>query len=476
MTNFLRSRIITFARLNHVMLTEEHWKVLEYAHSYYEKNRVGPLFRNIEKNTSASRLELEKLFPYGLNSIYTWIGIPIQAPEQSCKPLAKVKVDNPRDVYLDHNATTYTRKEINSLLLAYFSESHSYGNPSSSTILGDISAHLLEEARKKLATCLQVNPGEIIFTSGGTESNNTAIKGIAFQYLNKEKKHIISSTIEHPSVINTLKFLETLGFQISYIQPEADGIVAAEKIQKAITTDTILISIMAVNNEIGTINPVKEIGEIAKQHQIPFMVDAVQAFGKLSINPKDNNITLMSFSGHKIYAPKGIGALYIDQKQKILPSAFGGSQEFKLRAGTENVSGIISFAKAAELAFQEREQEQRRLLDLRNYLLDNLHKIEPALLVNGSLENRIAGNLNIGFPDIDSGALLLSLNEIGVYVSAGSACSAGSTEQSHVIKALNVDTDKYGSIRFSLGLCNNKEDIDYLLQYLPSLLKELKNQ
>ena len=255
---------------------------------------------------------------------------------------------------------------------------------------------------------------------------------------------------------------------------ERDGRITAQSVKNNLRKDTILVSIMAVNNEIGAINPIGEIGEVCQAADVPFMVDGIQGLGKIKLLPRKMGISLMTMSGHKLYAPKGVGALYINKGISIVPLIHGGAQEYGLRAGTENIGSIMAFGLAAKLACSEMEKENRRLLELRNYFLEGLRKIEPGIIVNGSLEHRTANNLNIGFPGIDSGSLLLSLNQIGIYVSSGSACSAGSTDASYTIKALGVDTDRYGIIRFSFGLPNTREDVEYLFKYLPTILEQLK--
>jgi cysteine desulfurase len=244
-------------------------------------------------------------------------------------------------------------------------------------------------------------------------------------------------------------------------------------VQDHLRPDTILVTVMAANNEIGVINPIGEIGRICQAAGVPFMVDAIQAFGKMPLRPKEMGISLMSMSGHKIYAPKGVGALYINEGISLSPLIRGGGQEFGLRAGTENVGSIMAFGRAARLIEREMEAENERQLALRDFFLAELRKISLDFIVNGSLEDRLSNNLNIGFPGVDSGSLLLSLNQIGVYVSAGSACSAGSRDVSHVIRALGVDTDYYGVIRFSFGLQTSKEDLIYLFKYLPEILNQL---
>ncbi|GAX62677.1 cysteine desulfurase [Candidatus Scalindua japonica] len=447
--------------------------ILNFAYDYYEKNRVGPLYQKIKKNTGATKEAIEELFPHGLASVYTWVGIPIQTGRDLCKPMATVNVENFREVYLDNNATTFIRDEVRKNLVEYYSGSSGFGNPSSSTNPGILSYDIIRNSRIQISDCLKVNPEEIIFTGSGSEANNAAIKGIAFKHLDN-KGHIISSKVEHPAVLKTLEYLEDLGFSVTYLNVSKDGRVTAQSVKNNLRTDTILVSIMAINNEIGVINPISEIGKSCKEAGVPFMVDAIQGFGKITLLPKKMGLSLMTMSGHKIYAPKGVGALYVSKEISVVPLIHGGAQEYGLRAGTENVGAIMAFGQAARLACSEMEKENRRLLELRNYFLEGLRKIEPGIIVNGSLEHRTANNLNIGFPDVDSGSLLLSLNQIGVYVSSGSACSAGSTDASYTIKALGVDTDRYGIIRFSFGLSSTKEDVEYMFEYLPSILKQLK--
>jgi cysteine desulfurase len=301
-----------------------------------------------------------------------------------------------------------------------------------------------------------------------------AIKGLALQHLGKPK-HIVSSKTEHPSVLQTLSWLEKLGFSVTLLDINKDGVVEANKVAKAIRKNTILVSIMAINNEIGMINPIEAIADICQNKKVPFMVDGVQAYGKIPLNPKKLGIDLLSISAHKIYGPKGIGALYVDERLNLDPLIHGGEQEFEKRAGTENVGFILAFGKAAALMHKEREKEIKRLKTLSELFVKKLDQHIPGYIINGSLENRLPNNLNIGFPNVDSGALLLSLNQIGIYVSSGSACSSGSHEESHVIKALGVNVKKYGSIRFSFGLRTTEDDINYLFSYLPQLLEQLRN-
>jgi len=462
------------ARSNNTLLTERHYEILEYANNYYMANKVGPLLHILNKNLSVTQSELKTLFPHGLLSVYTWIGIPVHSTDEvPCKPLAKLEVKNLREVYFDHNATTYIRKEVAKVLDDFFSGKYGYGNPSSSTAIGKAAYDYVFEARKTIADTLNVWPENIVFTSCGSESNNLAVKGIAFNHL-KEKGHIITTKIEHSSVLNTVEWLGAQGYDTTFLDVDSNGFISLEQLKKSIRKDTILISVMAANNEVGIINNIDEIADISAFYNIPFFTDAVQAYGKIQMHPVKSKISLLSFSGHKIYAPKGIGALYIDNKTRLTPLIHGGGQENGLRSGTENVGYIMAFAKAAQLMQDEMSSEEKRITDFRNLFLERLKAVEPNYILNGTLENRIYNNLNIGFPDVDGGALQLSLNNIGVYTSSQSACSSGSKETSHVLKAMNVDVEKYGVIRFSFGLNNNKEDLDYFFSYLPEVLKQLK--
>lgn len=463
------------ARRTGTVLTQRHFQILEFANEYYYRHRVGPLFNILRNKLGVERDELDHLFANGLYSVYSWIGIPVQDPNHACKPIANVDVPDFREVYFDHNGTTYIRDEVKSILVDYYNGEYGYGNPSSSTIPGKQAYERIFEARSRIAKTLGVISPEIVFTGSGSEANNMAIKGIALKHLGKHK-HIISCKTEHPSVLNSLAWLEQIGFDVTLLDVGKDGTVSPTDVARAIRRDTILVSIMAANNEIGAINPIDAIGEICRTKKIPFMVDGVQAYGKLALNPKKSGINLLSFSAHKIYGPKGIGALYVDEGLDLAPLIHGGEQEFERRAGTENVGFILAFGKAGSLMHKEREKEWERLKKLNRLFIKRLDETVPGYIVNGSLDNRLPNNLNIGFPDVDSGALLLSLNQIGIYVSSGSACSSGSHEESHVIKALGVDIKKYGSIRFSFGLRTTEDDINYLFQYLPQILEQLKRE
>lgn len=463
------------SRSTNTELTERHIQILDFAYNYYISNKVGPLFHVFKKSLNVSKDELQKLFPNGLLSVYTWVGIPIHSTsEVACKPLAKIEVDDFREVYFDHNATTYVRDEVKKVLIEYFEGKYGYGNPSSSTSVGKTAYEIVYNARKIIADTLGANISELYFTASGSEANNLAIKGIAFNHL-KNKGHIITSKIEHSSVLNTIQWLESIGFEATYLDVDRNGFISIDELKSAIKTNTILIALMAVNNEIGIINNINEIGEVATSNNIPFFCDAIQAYGKIPILPKKSGISLMSVSGHKIYVPKGIGALYVAEGIHLSPLIHGGGQEMGLRSGTENVGYILGFGKSARLMFDEMSAESSRLKSYCKFFLMRLKEIEPNYIVNGSMDNRIYNNLNISFPGVDGGALQLSLNNIGIYTSSQSACSSGSKETSHVLKAINADTENYGTIRFSFGLKTCKDDFDYFFKYIGEILNQLKH-
>ncbi|URJ43646.3 cysteine desulfurase family protein [Paenibacillus polymyxa] len=378
-----------------------------------------------------------------------------------------------RKVYLDYNATTDLRPEVKKVLQNFIKNKYGFENPSSNTAQGQYLRELIFEAKQQISSDLFVKPENIIFTGSGSEANNLAIKGIAFRRL-QEKGHIITSKVEHASILETMNFLSDIGFEITYLDVDKEGLVCPQSVKKNIKKNTFLVSIMAVNNEIGSINPIKEIGTICLEHNICFMVDAIQAFGKMIIDPEKSGISLLSFSGHKIYAPKGIGGLYIKEGLQLTPQIHGGGQEFGLRSGTENISSILALAKASKLAHNEMAYENNRLKELREYFLNMLIQIEPKVIINGSISKCISNNLNIGFPKVDSGSLLKNLNKLGINVSPSSSCSSRKNETSHVLKAIGADTKNYGSIRFSFGLSTTKEDLDYVIQQLHLIIPLLK--
>jgi len=374
--------------------------------------------------------------------------------------------------YMDNSATTPVRKEVIEAMLPYMVEN--FGNPSSIYDLGKTSKHAIENARKKVATAIGAEENEIYFTSGGTESDNWAIKGVAFANRNKGK-HIITSSIEHHAVLHTCEWLEGQGFEVTYLPVDKYGMVSPEELESAIRTDTILISIMLANNEIGTIQPIDEIGKIAKEKKIFFHTDAVQAIGHVPIDVKKQNIDLLSLSAHKFEGPKGCGALYIRKGVKIETLQHGGAQERKRRAGTENVPAIVGLGKAIELATSKIEETDKTLLEMRENLIKGLLKI-PKSHLNGHPTERLANNVNITFEYIEGESLLLLLNAKGIYASTGSACNSSSLEPSHVLTACGVPHEiVHGSLRLSLGRMNTQEDVDRVLEVLPEIVQKLRN-
>lgn len=377
-----------------------------------------------------------------------------------------------KTIYMDNSATTPVRKEVVEEMIPYLTEN--FGNPSSIYEIGKISKRAIDNARKKVADALGAEENEIYFTSGGTESDNWAIKGIAFA--NRDKgKHIITSPIEHHAVLHTCAWLEGQGFEITYLPVDKYGMVSPEELKKAIRDDTILISIMLANNEIGTIQPVEEIGNIAKENHIYFHTDAVQAIGHVPIDVKKMNINLLSLSGHKFEGPKGCGALYIRKGTKIQPLLHGGAQERKHRAGTENVPAIVGLGKAIELATAEIEESNKTLLELRERLTRELLKI-PKTHLNGHPTQKLANNINVTFEYIEGESLLLLLNSKGIFASTGSACNSTSLEPSHVLMACGVPHEiVHGSLRLSLGRMNTEKDVDRVLEAVPEIVQKLRN-
>ena len=376
-------------------------------------------------------------------------------------------------MYLDHAAGMPVDPRVFEAMKPYFAEN--YGNPSSSHSLGANAKNALLEAREKVARLIGIeNHKGIIFTSGGTESNNLAIKGVA--YRNKHKgNHIITTKIEHMTVLNICKHLQKQGFEITYAPVDKEGIVNVQRIKDAITDKTILISVMYANGEIGTIQPIKEIGKIANENKILFHVDAVAAAGKVSINVKEENIDLLSMSSNDMYGPKGVGALYIKKGTRIQPVVQGGGQERGLRSGTENTPGIIGMGKAAEIAQEEMEAEGRRLIQLRNKLVKGvLDKIERSYL-NGHPTRRLPNNANLRFSYIEGESLILGLDMLGIQVSSGSACTSKTLEPSHVLLATGLAHEEaHGSLVFTMGKQNSEEDMNYVLEVLPGVVKRLR--
>lgn len=378
-----------------------------------------------------------------------------------------------KSIYLDNSATTRTDNEVLQAMLPYFSES--YGNPSSIYKIGRDNKKAIEEAREKVAQVLNCEPQEIYFTAGGSESDNTAIRGIA--YANKNKgNHIITSKIEHPAVLETCKQLEKEGFEVSYIGVDENGILNLDELRSAIKPTTTLISIMFANNEIGTIQPIKEIGELAKSHGIAFHTDAVQAVGSVRIDVQELNIDALSLSGHKFYGPKGIGALYVRKGIKFDKFINGGHQERNKRAGTENVPGIVGLGKAIEIAYRDFDEHTKQIKALRDYYVSQVVKRIPYIKVNGDMESRLPGNSNISFRFIEGEGLLLNLDLKGICASSGSACTSGSLDPSHVLLAIGLSHEiAHGSLRISIGKYNTKEEIDYLIDSLVEIVQRLRD-
>jgi cysteine desulfurase len=357
-------------------------------------------------------------------------------------------------------------------MLPYFHEH--YGNPSSIYSMSRVSKNVIENAREILANAIGAAPREIVFTSGGSESDNFAIKGVA---LAKQQKgnHIITSSIEHHAVLYTCKFLEKNGFTVTYLPVDQDGIVKLDELEKAITPQTILITVMHANNEIGTIQPIRQIGEIARKHGITFHTDAVQTFGHIPVNVDDLNVDLLSISGHKFYGPKGVGALYIRRGTKITPLIHGGDQEHRRRASTENVPGIIGMGKAVEIALATMDSEAKRQIALRDEFIKTLLDTIPDTILNGHPVNRLPNNVNISFEGIEGESILLNLDMEGIAASTGSACSSSSLEPSHVLLSIGLTHEfAHGSVRFSLGRNTTKEELDYVAEILPGIIKKLR--
>lgn len=378
-----------------------------------------------------------------------------------------------RQIYLDHNATTPVRKEVLDAMMPYFSEE--YGNASSVYSMGQKARHAVDEARETIGNSIGTEAADVIFTSGGTESNNFAIKGVAMANLNKGR-HVITSNIEHPAVLEPCGFIEKeLGFDVTYLPVDKYGVVDLNKLKDSIRKDTVLISIMFANNETGTLQPIKEIAKIAAGNKIYFHTDAVQALGKLPIDVEELGIDLCSFSGHKVYGPKGIGAMYLRKGVKITPFQHGGHHERNKRAGTENVPGIVGFAKAVEIADRDMKKNDAHLKKLTKKMWEGLSKELKEIYLNGHPENRLSSTLNISFRYIEGESMILNFDMKGIYASTGSACTSGSLEPSHVLTAMGVPPDMaQGSVRFSFGYENTEEDVDYCLAEIPPIVEKLR--
>lgn len=374
--------------------------------------------------------------------------------------------------YFDHAATTATKEEVLKEMLPYFTLN--YGNASSIYSIGRKSKKAVEESRHKVAYAIGAEAKEIYFTSCGSESDNLAIKGVAFA--NKEKgNHIITTKIEHPAVLHTCQHLEREGFRVTYLNVDSEGLINLKELEEAITTQTILISVMFANNEIGTIQPIKEIGEIAKKHNIYFHTDAVQAIGNVRINVNELNIDLLSMSAHKFYGPKGMGALYVRSGVKFEKIQDGGHQERNMRAGTENVAGIVGLGKAIELAYENFDEYNKKLTNLRDYYFSQVEEKIPDIKINGHRTKRLPGNANISFKFIEGESLLLYLDARGICASSGSACTSGSLDPSHVLLAIGLPHEiAHGSLRVTFGDDNSKDDVDFLVDTLVEVVAKLR--
>lgn len=377
-----------------------------------------------------------------------------------------------KNVYMDYSATTPVKKEVLDAMLPYFSEH--FGNPSSLYSIAQESKEALEKARGQVASLIGAKANEVFFTAGGSEADNWALEGVA-DALKDKGNHIITTKIEHHAILHTAEYLEKHGIDVTYLDVDAEGRVNPEDVKNAITDKTVLISIMMVNNEVGTIEPIKEIAEIAHNHGILFHTDAVQALGNVPIDVDNMSIDLMSMSGHKIYGPKGVGALYIRKGTKISNFIHGGAQEMKKRAGTENLAGIVGFGKAAELAKENLESHINRVSELRDYFICEVTSKIPDTIVNGSMEHRHPGNANISFEYIEGESMLILLDMNGISVSTGSACSSKSLTPSHVLSAMGIPVERiHGTLRFTIGDPTTKEDIDYVIEKLVEIVQKLR--
>lgn len=377
-----------------------------------------------------------------------------------------------KNIYMDNSATTPVKEEVLEAMLPYFSEK--YGNPSSIYSLGSASKVAVENARNQVAKALGAQSKEIFFTAGGSESDNWAIKGVAFNQ-RKKGNHIITTKMEHHAVLHTCEYLEKQGFDITYLDLDEEGFIDLEQLKNAITDQTILISVIFANNEIGTIQPIKEIGQIAKERKILFHTDAVQAIGHIDIDVNDLNIDLLSLSAHKFYGPKGIGALYIKQGTRLDSLISGGGQERNKRAGTENVPGIVGIGKAIELATENIEEHNAKLIFLRDRLIEKIGANIPYVKLNGPRKNRLPNNVNFCFEFIEGESLLLSLDLVGIAGSSGSACTSGTLDPSHVLLAIGLPHEiAHGSLRLSLGDFNTVEEVDYVVEHLAEIVERLR--
>ena len=378
-----------------------------------------------------------------------------------------------KTIYVDNAATTAMSDKAIEAMTPYLKGV--YGNPSSLHTVGQIAKEALDSAREKIAKCLGANPSEIYFTSGGSEADNQAIRSAALLGARKGKKHIITTAFEHHAVLHTLKKLEKEGFEVTYLDVHENGIVTAEEVKEAIRLDTALVTVMYANNEVGTIQPIREIGEVCRAAGVVFHTDAVQAVGHIPVDVKADNIDMLSLSGHKFHGPKGVGALYCKKGLPLLTFVEGGAQERGKRAGTENIAGIAAMAAALEDAVENLEENSKREAELRDRLIEGLSQI-PHSKLNGDREHRLPGNVNMCFEGIEGESLLLLLDAKGICASSGSACTSGSLDPSHVLLALGLPHEvAHGSLRLSLSEYNTKEEIDEIIAAVPKVVEYLRN-
>lgn len=376
-------------------------------------------------------------------------------------------------IYFDHNATTPVLEEVFEAMVPFLKDQ--WGNPSSIHWAGRGTRKAVEDAREAVSALLGCAPLELIFTSSGTEGDNHAIKGLAWAQKSKGN-HIITTKVEHPAVLSTCKQLQKEGFEVTYLDVDKDGLIDLDALKAAITPKTILISVMYANNETGVIFPIKEIGQIAKERGVAFHTDAVQAAGKIKIDVAELNVDLLTISGHKLYAPKGVGALFIKRGTRLVPIIHGGHQERNRRGGTENVAGIIAMGKAAEIAKRDMEKETEHLKALKERLEKGMAERVPHIKVNGHADRRLPNTSNISFEFVEGESLLLNLDMKGIAASSGSACTSGSLEPSHVLVSMGLSHElSHGSVRFSLGKSNTTEEVDYLLEIMPPIVERMRS-
>ena len=379
-----------------------------------------------------------------------------------------------KTTYMDYSATTYVKPEVLDAMMPFFTEK--FGNPSSFYGISRETKMAIDNARAQVAKAINCDPNEVYFTGGGSEADNWAIKGIATAHM-KKGNHIITTKIEHHAVLHTCEFLEKFGFEVTYLDVNEEGFIDLKQLESAITDKTILVSIMFANNEIGTIQPIKEIGALCREKKVLFHTDAVQAVGSVPVDVKEMNIDLLSLAGHKLYGPKGIGALYIRRGIRIDNLIHGGGQERGRRAGTENIPGVVGLGKAIELATENIEENRARLTVLRDKLIDGILERIPYARLNGPRgDKRLPGNSNISFEFIEGESILLSLDFEGICASSGSACTSGSLDPSHVLLAIGLPHEKaHGSLRTTLGAASTEEDVEKLLNELPPIIERLRN-